>query len=79
MRDKALKIGVLVTDGKSQDDIIVNSQKLREQGIELYAIGEFTTPKFDGQILGQIQPPLRNDYAVQYLDTWVPLFLSAGR
>uniref|UniRef100_A0A8C7D060 Collagen alpha-1(XII) chain n=1 Tax=Oncorhynchus kisutch TaxID=8019 RepID=A0A8C7D060_ONCKI len=40
MRPNARKIGVLVTDGKSQDDIIANSQKLRDQGIELYAIGE---------------------------------------
>uniref|UniRef100_A0A8C7F3S4 Collagen alpha-1(XII) chain n=1 Tax=Oncorhynchus kisutch TaxID=8019 RepID=A0A8C7F3S4_ONCKI len=39
MRPNARKIGVLVTDGKSQDDIIANSQKLRDQGIELYAIG----------------------------------------
>uniref|UniRef100_A0A8C1FJ93 Collagen alpha-1(XII) chain n=1 Tax=Cyprinus carpio carpio TaxID=630221 RepID=A0A8C1FJ93_CYPCA len=39
MRPNSRKIGVLVTDGKSQDDIIVNSQKLRDQGIELYAIG----------------------------------------
>ena len=42
MRAKARKIGVLVTDGKSQDDIIANSENLREQGIELYAIGELT-------------------------------------
>lgn len=40
MRPNSRKIGVLVTDGKSQDDIIVNSQKLRDQGIELYAIGK---------------------------------------
>ncbi|KAL2099144.1 hypothetical protein ACEWY4_005624 [Coilia grayii] len=39
MREKARKIGVLVTDGKSQDDIVVNSQNLRDQGIELYAVG----------------------------------------
>uniref|UniRef100_A0A672RGH6 Collagen type XII alpha 1 chain n=1 Tax=Sinocyclocheilus grahami TaxID=75366 RepID=A0A672RGH6_SINGR len=39
MRPNSRKIGVLVTDGKSQDDIIVNSQNLRDQGIELYAIG----------------------------------------
>ncbi|XP_028250570.1 collagen alpha-1(XII) chain isoform X2 [Parambassis ranga] len=39
MRPKARKIGVLVTDGKSQDDVIGNSQNLRDQGIELYAIG----------------------------------------
>ncbi|KAM9355371.1 collagen alpha-1(XII) chain [Pholidichthys leucotaenia] len=39
MRADARKIGVLVTDGKSQDEIIVNSQNLRDSGIELYAIG----------------------------------------
>ncbi|KAL0969281.1 hypothetical protein UPYG_G00224980 [Umbra pygmaea] len=39
MRPKARKIGVLITDGKSQDDIIANSQNLRENNIELYAIG----------------------------------------
>ncbi|XP_052009198.1 collagen alpha-1(XII) chain-like isoform X2 [Xyrauchen texanus] len=39
MRPNSRKIGVLVTDGKSQDDITVNSQNLRDQDIELYAIG----------------------------------------
>ncbi|XP_072558937.1 collagen alpha-1(XII) chain-like isoform X3 [Paramormyrops kingsleyae] len=39
MRPNSRRIGVLVTDGKSQDDIIASSQKLRNQGIELYAIG----------------------------------------
>uniref|UniRef100_A0A3Q0R0B0 Collagen alpha-1(XII) chain n=1 Tax=Amphilophus citrinellus TaxID=61819 RepID=A0A3Q0R0B0_AMPCI len=39
MRPSARKIGVLITDGKSQDDVIVHSQNLRDQGIELYAIG----------------------------------------
>ncbi|XP_061650641.1 collagen alpha-1(XII) chain isoform X2 [Phyllopteryx taeniolatus] len=39
MRPNARKIGVLITDGKSQDDVNVNSQRLREEGIELYAIG----------------------------------------
>ncbi|XP_067335458.1 collagen alpha-1(XII) chain isoform X2 [Channa argus] len=39
MRPNSRKIGVLITDGKSQDDVIVNSQKLRAEGIELYAIG----------------------------------------
>ncbi|KAF0044542.1 hypothetical protein F2P81_003700 [Scophthalmus maximus] len=39
MRPNARRIGVLITDGKSQDDVIVNSQNLREEGIELYAIG----------------------------------------
>lgn len=40
MRPNSRKIGVLITDGKSQDDVIVNSQNLRDQGIELYAIGK---------------------------------------
>ncbi|KAL2081858.1 hypothetical protein ACEWY4_021676 [Coilia grayii] len=39
MRPDSRKIGVLITDGKSQDDIIGNSQSLKDQSIELYAIG----------------------------------------
>ncbi|XP_037602343.1 collagen alpha-1(XII) chain isoform X2 [Sebastes umbrosus] len=39
MRPKSRKIGVLITDGKSQDDVNLNSQNLRDEGIELYAIG----------------------------------------
>ncbi|XP_030624856.1 collagen alpha-1(XII) chain isoform X2 [Chanos chanos] len=39
MRPNSRKIGVLITDGKSQDDVIENSENLRIQGIELYAIG----------------------------------------
>ena len=41
MRPDARKIGVLITDGKSQDEIIFSSKELRDQGIELYAIGPF--------------------------------------
>lgn len=40
MRPNARKIGVLITDGKSQDDVIISSQALRDQNIELYAIGK---------------------------------------
>lgn len=40
MRPNSRKIGVLITDGKSQDDVNINSQNLRDQGIELYAIGK---------------------------------------
>ena len=40
MRPDSRKIGVLITDGKSQDEIVLNSQKLKDSGIELYAIGE---------------------------------------
>ncbi|KAG6934328.1 collagen type XII alpha 1 chain, partial [Chelydra serpentina] len=39
LRPKARKIGVLITDGKSQDDIVVPSKRLRDEGVELYAIG----------------------------------------
>ncbi|XP_062981009.1 collagen alpha-1(XII) chain isoform X2 [Elgaria multicarinata webbii] len=39
MRPGARKIGVLITDGKSQDDILSPSQKLRDMGVELYAVG----------------------------------------
>ncbi|KAM4632934.1 collagen alpha-1(XII) chain isoform 2-T3 [Polymixia lowei] len=39
MRPDSRKIGVLITDGKSQDEIEFNSKNLRDQGIELYAIG----------------------------------------
>ncbi|XP_037541159.1 collagen alpha-1(XII) chain [Nematolebias whitei] len=39
MRDDSRRIGVLITDGKSQDEIEINSQNLRDSGIELYAIG----------------------------------------
>lgn len=40
MRPNSKRIGVLITDGKSQDDVNEHSQSLRDQGIELYAIGE---------------------------------------
>uniref|UniRef100_A0A8C8GL09 Collagen, type XIV, alpha 1b n=1 Tax=Oncorhynchus tshawytscha TaxID=74940 RepID=A0A8C8GL09_ONCTS len=33
------KIGILITDGKSQDDVRPPAQSLREAGIELFAIG----------------------------------------
>ncbi|XP_041814167.1 collagen alpha-1(XII) chain [Chelmon rostratus] len=39
LRANSRKIGVLITDGKSQDEIVFNSQNLRDSGIELYAIG----------------------------------------
>lgn len=40
MRPKSRKIGVLITDGKSQDEIVTPSKSIRDQGIELYAIGK---------------------------------------
>uniref|UniRef100_A0A8C2JKZ4 Collagen, type XIV, alpha 1b n=1 Tax=Cyprinus carpio TaxID=7962 RepID=A0A8C2JKZ4_CYPCA len=33
------KIGILITDGKSQDDVLSPAQTLRDAGIELFAIG----------------------------------------
>ncbi|XP_041660866.1 collagen alpha-1(XII) chain-like [Cheilinus undulatus] len=39
MREDSQKIGILFTDGMSQDDVIMPSQNLRDNGIELYAIG----------------------------------------
>ncbi|XP_061479123.1 collagen alpha-1(XII) chain isoform X1 [Rhineura floridana] len=39
MRPGARKIAVLITDGKSQDDIVAPSQNLRDAGVELYAVG----------------------------------------
>ncbi|XP_059211841.1 collagen alpha-1(XII) chain [Centropristis striata] len=39
LRPDARKIGILITDGKSQDEIILSSQKLKDSDIELYAIG----------------------------------------
>lgn len=40
MRPNARKIGVLITDGKSQDDVHLNAKNLRNENIELYAVGE---------------------------------------
>ncbi|CAI5684657.1 unnamed protein product [Oreochromis niloticus] len=39
MRGDSRKIGILITDGRSQDEVIRVSQKLRDSGIELYAVG----------------------------------------
>ncbi|XP_069462362.1 collagen alpha-1(XII) chain isoform X2 [Ambystoma mexicanum] len=39
MRPKSRKIGVLLTDGKSQDDIVAPSKRIRDEGYELYAVG----------------------------------------
>lgn len=34
------KIGILITDGKSQDDVIPPAESLRNAGVELFAIGK---------------------------------------
>lgn len=41
LRPRARKIGVLITDGKSQDDVVTPSRRLRDEGVELYAIGKY--------------------------------------
>ncbi|XP_038600848.1 collagen alpha-1(XIV) chain isoform X2 [Tachyglossus aculeatus] len=38
-RSGVSKIGILITDGKSQDDVIPPARKLRDTGVELFAIG----------------------------------------
>lgn len=42
LRPRARKIGVLITDGKSQDDVVTPSRKLKDEGVELYAIGKYS-------------------------------------
>lgn len=39
-REGLPKIGILITDGKSQDDVIPPAESLRKAGIELFAIGK---------------------------------------
>lgn len=39
-RDGVPKVGILITDGKSQDDVIPPAESLRANGVELFAIGE---------------------------------------
>ena len=34
------KIGILITDGKSQDDVVPPAESLRDAGVELFAVGE---------------------------------------
>ncbi|XP_076016833.1 collagen alpha-1(XIV) chain, partial [Genypterus blacodes] len=38
-REGVPKVGILITDGKSQDDVIPPAESLRASGIELFAIG----------------------------------------
>ncbi|XP_074510263.1 collagen alpha-1(XIV) chain isoform X2 [Sebastes fasciatus] len=38
-REGIPKIGILITDGKSQDDVIPPAESLRNSGVELFAIG----------------------------------------
>lgn len=61
MRPEARKIGVLITDGKSQDDVVFNSQNLRDNDIELYAIGGRLppTPVLSGNLFKTCQDYLK--------------------
>lgn len=38
-RSNVPKIGILITDGKSQDDVLPPAESLRDAGVELFAIG----------------------------------------
>ncbi|KAK7939882.1 hypothetical protein WMY93_003208 [Mugilogobius chulae] len=50
------KIGILITDGKSQDDVIPPAQSLKEAGIELFAIGVKNAD--EAELKGIASPPL---------------------
>ncbi|XP_042253975.1 uncharacterized protein LOC121887310 [Thunnus maccoyii] len=39
MRSDSQKILILITDGESEDDVSLDSQRLRDDGIEIYTIG----------------------------------------
>ena len=41
MRSDSQKILILITDGKSEDDVSLPSQRLRDDGIEIYTIGDW--------------------------------------
>lgn len=38
-RSNVPKIGILITDGKSQDDVLPPAESLRDAGVEIFAIG----------------------------------------
>ncbi|XP_055081432.1 collagen alpha-1(XIV) chain-like isoform X2 [Periophthalmus magnuspinnatus] len=50
------KIGILITDGKSQDDVIPPAQSLKDAGIELFAIGVKNAD--EAELKGIASPPL---------------------
>lgn len=50
------KIGILITDGKSQDDVIPPAQSLKEAGIELFAIGVKNAD--EAELKGIASPPV---------------------
>ena len=56
MRADSQKIVVLITDGESSDRVSLASQRLRDNGIEIYAIGMviLTFSKFVGQLICRV-------------------------
>ncbi|XP_068188958.1 collagen alpha-1(XIV) chain-like isoform X2 [Antennarius striatus] len=54
-RPNVPKIGVFITDGKSQDDVVLPAQSLRDAGIELFAIGVKNADENELQAIGS--PP----------------------
>ncbi|KAM5158018.1 collagen alpha-1(XIV) chain [Mantella aurantiaca] len=59
------KIGILITDGKSQDDVIPPAKSLRDAGIELFAIG---VKNADLNELKQIASEPHNDHVYNVAD-----------
>lgn len=45
------KIGILLTDGKSQDDVTLPAQSLRDAGVEVFAIGTHSPSRPDRRLL----------------------------
>lgn len=45
------KIGILLTDGKSQDDVTLPAQSLRDAGVEVFAIGTHPPPRPDRRLV----------------------------
>ena len=56
MRADSQKIVVLITDGESSDRVSLASQHLRDNGIEIYAIGMaiLTFSKFVGHLICRV-------------------------
>ncbi|XP_050992163.1 collagen alpha-1(XIV) chain [Labeo rohita] len=63
-RSDVPKIVILITDGKSQDDVLLPAQRLRDAGIELFAIG---VKKADENELRAIASPPEETH-VYYVD-----------
>lgn len=51
------RVVVLVTDGKSQDDVIPAARSLRDSGVEVFAIGGYTPLTWDTARVSWPRPP----------------------